>query len=305
MSKVKNRLPIFYVHVGTGEYVRNVIKRSEINNEEVYLLGDRANISFAKNWFDMEQFLDDRYYEFKKVYVHLSTNNEKFEFGAFKKFFAIYQFAKVHRIRQFMMLDSDCMAFKDLTELDFSSYDVGLSIPENDAPYYWTASCHSAYWTIEALDDFLNYLISAYKNNLGKLEEKWNYHLKNRAEGGICDMTLLYLWVMQNRNLRFCNTAYRIQGGVFDHNVASSQGCRTGEFVLNKLTKIKKIKIEKEIPYYMDEKGQWVETFVVHCQGFSKMYISDISNGKCSIYHLVRTRMKYYIKRLKEKIFHI
>lgn len=189
-------IPLIFVHTGYQKHLEIVIPQAERCNDQVYLLGDDSNKNVAAQWFHIDKYIDDRYEIFKSKFINMSSNTAEFELNCFKRYFVCYQFAKIQGIDRFCMMDSDCLVYENLSNLGLQEYDAGASIPEDQSNMNWTASPHCSLWSMDALNDFLNYLLTAYdEENIEPLLKKWNYHQESSVPGGICDMTLLYLWM--------------------------------------------------------------------------------------------------------------
>lgn len=277
-------IPLFFVHTGYQNHLKYVLSQAKKTNKEVYLLGDDSNKKIIQSWYKMEDFIDERFETFKSKFINMSTNPSEFELNCFKRYFVCYKFAKTHRIETFFMMDSDCLVYFDLSLLNLQEYDVGASFPEDQSNMNWTASPHASLWTVHALDSFLNFLIDAYnKDNIYKLEQKWEYHKKNNISGGICDMTLLYLWILENELVfNVFNTSKIHDGKVFDHFLNVTEGYKKGDFIINKYLEMKVVKFVNNVPYFKYKDGSWVQTCTIHAQGARKKYIIPLSSYKSS-----------------------
>lgn len=295
-------IPVLFIHSGNQEYLTYAIRQAERTNKRVFLLGDESNKNVTQNWVDMNRYITNRWGTFEKVYQHMSTNPYTFELNCFRRFFASYEFAKANGIQSFMMLDSDCLAFADFSKLDFNGVDVGLSMPQNQENYCWTASPHASFWTLQALEDFLQYLFYKYTKDSEDLEVKWEYHQRNKIRGGICDMTLLYLWAVSNRGFNVLNTTKSLQGGVFDHFLSVTEGYEIGEFPVNKFCGIKHLCFKDGRAYFRKKSGEWIQTYTIHAQGKSKIYIKELYKQRNSILFYVIVKIKNIIARAFQKV---
>ena len=287
-------IPVIFVHTGYQPYMEYTIHQAEKTNEVVYLLGDEKNKQVAQQWFGIEEYQSDRYLRFKKIYKHMSSNPYNFEINCFRRFFVAYEFAKKNNIKKFIMLDTDCFSFANFSVLGFSEYDAALSMPKDQNNYLWTASPHGSMWSIEALENYLEFLFYEYSDNISELEEKWEYHKTHNIGGGICDMTLLYLWANRTDIYRILNTTQGYDKGVFDHFVSLSEGYEKNEYQVLKGINIKKIKFEDNRAYFQKKNGEWIRTYTIHAQGKSKIFIHTIARKENGVFI-------YYIDCLKEK----
>lgn len=298
----KGIIPVLFIHTGNQDYLQYTVAQAEKTNSNVFLLGDESNQKTAQKWVCMEEYFTERYVRFTENYVHMSSNPYVFELNCFRRFFVSYEFAIRNNIREFMMLDSDLLAFVNFSDIDFQGCDAAFSMPYDQSNYIWTASPHCSYWTIDALDDFLNYLTYAYNEGISQLEEKWKYNHDNHMPGGICDMTLLYLWAQSDSGFHIYNTAQIRNNAVFDHFLSVSEGYRQGDFQRNRYCEMKKLKFEQGIPYFLYKDGQWIRTYTIHAQGRSKLYIPTLYNQSTGNFPYVKVKTNDYLHRVNRKL---
>lgn len=287
-------IPVVFIHTGYQPYMEHTIHQAEKTNSVVYLLGDEKNKHVVQQWFDIEEYQSERYDQFKKIYKHMSSNPYEFEFNCFRRFFVTYEFAMKRGIEKFVMLDTDCFSFADFSELGFEEYDAALSMPKDQSNYLWTASPHGSMWSVCALENFLDFLFYEYTDNISELEEKWNYHKNHNIGGGICDMTLLYLWANSVERFNVLNTTQGYKSGVFDHFASLSEGYEKEEYQILKGINIKRIKFENNRAYFKKSDGSWIRTYTIHAQGKSKIFINTIASEETLF-------VKYYIDFMLEK----
>lgn len=296
-------LPVIFIHTGYQPYMEYTIHQAEKTNELVYLLGDKKNKQVARQWFDIEEYQSDKYMQFKKIYKHMSSNPYEFEFNCFRRFFVSYEFAKKNNIEKFVMLDTDCFSFVNFSELEFKEYDAALSMPKDQSNYLWTASPHGSMWSLAALENYLEFLFYEYSENISELEEKWEYHKKYNIGGGICDMTLLYLWANKTDIYNILNTTKGYGKGVFDHFVSLSEGYEKDEYQLLKRINIKKLKFEDDMAYFQKKSGEWIRTYTIHTQGKSKIFIPTVARKENNVLIYYIDYLNEMFKRGLKKIF--
>lgn len=301
-------IPVFFIHIGNANYVKTTIKQAKKYNNRVILIGDNSNKTYCEEWYNIYDYYGNEYDLLKKRYVHMSTNSETFEFSAIAKFLALYNLAKEKNVSELMLLDSDLMTYVNYSQLDWNGIDAGFSVPEYQEPYIWTVSVHCSYWSIEALQSFVKYLLEVYDKKMNSLEEKWNYDQINKRPGGICDMTLVYLWYKEHPEMNFFNTSKITNGLVFDHFLFSTEGFRVGDFKINKYLEMKILKFKNGIPYFKYKDNTWVRACTIHAQGGRKRYINllyENETSKLSYYFLkihsdrirIRNRLIKVLKR--------
>ena len=127
------------------------------------------------------------------------------------------------------------------------------------------------------------YLFYEYTDNISELEEKWKYHKSHGVGGGICDMTLLYLWAKSVEQFKILNTTQGYKNGVLDHFVSFSEGYEKEEYKTLKIINIKRLKFKKDRAYFQKTDGSWIRTYTIHAQGKSKIFIKTIARKENSV----------------------
>lgn len=298
MNIEEKNIPVIFFHEGNQEYLKYAILSAEKYNKTVILLGDKSNKKFSKLFDYQEKYISDKYFKFTKYYKHMSTNGIDFEINCFKRYFILNEFMKKNDYRKSILLDSDVLTYVNYSSIKyFNECYAALSIPKKQEDYIWACSPHCSCWTIEALDDFITFILEIYKNNIKKLREKYDFHLKNHIKGGICDMTLLYLWSMNKRLIYNC--AKEIEGNTFDHSINISTNYLQDEYKMSKLLRIKKVEFINNIPYFIKKDGKKIKTYIIHCQGSAKMIMKDYYDQKFDflIFHRYGLLVKKFIQR--------
>lgn len=188
-----SKVTIIVVHRGNQGYLRDALQCARSAGNEVVLIGDESN-SKDCNWIDFKDCQSEEYLYFSNIYEHMSSNPYKFELICFERYFLTYEYMKKNHLTDCVMMDSDVCLYEKITQETFKEADLAISIPEQKTKYSMSASAHFSYWKIEVMKEMLEFLISSYKNKLPEIYEKWDWHREKGAPGGICDMTLLYLF---------------------------------------------------------------------------------------------------------------
>lgn len=278
-QNMETQLPVILWHCGCQEYLEYAVKQCRRYNDRVILLGNKENqrLGDCVEWYDQDQYLPvERWNRFLGMYKHMSTNDERFEVNCFKRFYAVLNFVRTHNVEKFMYLDSDILCFCNFSQLAaLAGADVAMGIPQNQEPIRWIANCGISLWTADALEDFLCYLERTYSEDFSLLEKKWNYHCTNGVPGGICDMTLEYLWYVQDQKFRKLNLVdiEAVKDGVFDVKVISPENYLPLEFQMDQNLGIKKIIIEDGLAYFIRPGGEKVKALGIHFLGGSKLYL--------------------------------
>jgi len=207
----------------------------------------------------------------------------------FKRFFLLLEYARIMDLQKFWMIDSDVILLKNLleyaNEISAGDYVASLSWQnQTDSSMSWSISPHISYWTIDALDDFVNFMIDLFlPKNISKLHQKYYFHLERKIPGGICDMTALYLWVKKGVKVYNNASSINLKPALFDHNINLSSNYSQDEFKMTPFLGIKKIRWSfKDRAFYAFHKnGGRINVVALHFQGAAKKYISRFIYFKC------------------------
>lgn len=289
---IKEQIPVIFYHTGNQEYLKVALEQCRKYNQSVILLGDISNQILAEQtgcqWHDASIY-DEKpaWKQFSSGYVGMSSNDYAFELNCFRRFFVIREFIQQSQIDRFVYLDSDILTYCDFSELEqFQTADSGMSVPKEQSEFGWVANCGISLWNKKSLDSFLNYCIDIYENHLELLEEKWKYHEENQVPGGICDMTLQYLWFKNDRSRAKINLVDRENGmnGVMDFNVNLATNCYRQEYEMNSYIQIKKIEIRDGKAFLRSRTGECIRVFAVHFLGPAKQYMKSYAKrGRLSL----------------------
>ncbi|GIM27382.1 hypothetical protein CPJCM30710_00480 [Clostridium polyendosporum] len=293
-KELKEEIPVVFIHNGGQEYIKYALNSAKKYNSIVHLIGDESNSNYwdhfsNSSFYDLKDFKN-----FSEEYMHMSTNSYLFELNCFKRYFLLREFMKLNNVNNSFMVDSDVLTYADYSQyIKNNDYFGGLSIPINQDNYIWSASPHCSYWTIDSLDDFINYIFFIYSNNIGMLKEKFKWHNLNSLPGGICDMTLLYLWSKNKNNI--LNTAISRNDSVIDHNINISNNYDNLEYEYDKLLRIKKIKLIDKIPHVFSLKtNKYIRINSLHFQGRAKSLMKHYYYNSGSLYF---NRLKGFLKK--------
>lgn len=295
-----SNVTIIVVHRGNQEYLRDALRCARKAGNSVVLIGDQTN-SEDVQWVNYLSCRSDAYDEFAKIYEHMSSNPYKFELICFERYFLTYSYMKQNHLSDCVMMDSDVCLYEKITKNLFCEVDLAISIPEQKTQYTMSASAHFSYWTLKAMEAMLEYLIWAYKNKLSDIYEKWEWHKETNTPGGICDMTLLYLFARQYQG-NVMNTDEMISPMLFDQ-VMSDYRNHNIEFETMKNGHTKAVfKNGKGKMCYKAVGGELYPVLYIHAQGGDKRYIYAVSRKKTGTVWLEIGNFKFWINRIYEKI---
>lgn len=271
-------IPIIIYHEGNQDYLKTCIEHNLKFNKRIILIGDDTNKNFGAEWYDSKDIISSKWDEFEKVFENMSYYSDKFSLQICKRLFLINEFIEKNRIEEFILLDSDILAYINFSEYFHNSeFDAAFCIPyENENNYIWTANIGISYWNRKAINDLIEFYIHIYKYEKETLREKWEFHRQNKLPGGVSEMTICYLWA-KHTQCKIANAAQKSKTGIFDYNLMSSENYLENEYVMDNILKIKKIKIIEEKPYFESKEGEYIKVLALHFLGPSKKYMKEFS----------------------------
>lgn len=196
----KNNPPIVVYHFGRQNYFKSMVALLNrvgfipIVISEGSLLDKNSVKQLAIPKIDGN---DSKWGHFMNVYEHMSTNRYQFELLCFKRWFDMHELMKISDYESFWHFDSDIVISPDFhaykRQIEAYNATAFCTLEQNDN-FTMSSSAHVSFWRVKDLELFLDFLILVYKEHKHILLEKWNHHSHNNLLGGVCDMTLLYLW---------------------------------------------------------------------------------------------------------------
>ena len=287
-------LPVMIFHQGNPRYLKKVMRQANAWNDQVWLLGDHTNQECAVNWVDSTAIQSRMFEQFLEVYEHMSTRSRQAEMFCFESHFKYYEFARRMGWNRFVTMDSDVLVYHRFDKMEFGNVDAAFGWTDGRIDERaWACDPFVTYWTIEAMEEFLLFCIQIYKEDPSLLKQKWAYHREKQVSGGICDMTLFWLW--RNRTTRkIYNLAQEKDGKVYDLIVNSPDNAREGEYCFSKWKNMKVVRFREGVPYLKRSDGQWVQANVLHCNGHHKQYIGLLQ--RCSNMALEYVAVNWLVK---------
>ena len=311
--KMDDKVPVFIIHDGEQFYVKHsIIAAKETDHFTIHVNNNKNNLIFCDLHLSSD-IISEKYDIFKKKYIHMSTNTYKFELSCFKRYFLLDHYSKICNINSFWLSDSDLLIVSNLKYLTQyihqQSYLAALSWQPNDTTYNWAYSPHLSFWTNDAISSFTSFLIDFYDNIPSDVLDMWNYFAANQMSGGICDMTLLYLWA---KNKLIYNLAKAHLDGfpLHDHNMNVPINYMNDQFKMNSIFKIKKITNDCSNIYFHEIiSNTFYQAGSLHFQGRAKIFIEQFmlcknTNTISMIpFCLRRNSFKFFINRVLSKFF--
>lgn len=267
-------LPILFFHCGKKHpYVPLSINQAEFSNpeSEIFLIGDNP-----KNGGGIAHHLEASDYfktaeEFSRIYRHLSTQPITFELRCFQRWYIFLEVMERQRMKEALICDSDTMLFHDFSSLSRQNPKkiCGLSVLRDQNNLNWNACPHIAYWRIEALRKFCAFNSRLFQTSDPRLDEKWQYHKKEKLPGGLCDMNTLYLFYSELANDKKINFLRISNDSTVDLNIGSATNYEPEEFRMR--GGHKKIIFHDGLPYGLHLSNQSEIKFkALHFQGNNK-----------------------------------
>ena len=168
-------------------------------------------------------------------------------------------------------------------------FEGALSSPRCENNYYMASSPHCSFWNVHSLKEFILFTIDQYKNNSKILMKKYLYHKNRKLGGGVCDMTLLYLWKNKTKRKIYNSVNLSNTKQLIDHNINfTSDLYEVGDFskrknktilkknlhfVMEDFLGIKKIRKDKDSLYASRVDGLKTKVIGLHFQGGAKILI--------------------------------
>jgi len=184
-------------------------------------------------------------------------------------------------------LDSDVMVYTDLDVIANSflnTYEACYHIPEQEfREKRWMAGAGCSFWTQKGLMKLCSFILEQYAYRIDELKDKWKWHNENRVNGGICDMTLLYLFYQKNKET-IGNVAFTVdEKYCFDLNFNSGDNYYKKEYRTTRsilFNNIKKISFKNNLPYGRNLRADKnIAFYNLHFQGRSKIFMFPYYTG--------------------------
>jgi hypothetical protein len=271
-------IPVLQFFRGNPPYLNLSLQQAQRFNQDVILIGDTSNQKIIRQHYPYTDY-NQRFQSFTQVYEHLSSNSADFETRCFQRFFVLHQWMAAHDQDKVFMIDSDLLLYANLTEFYekyLQAHEVALCIPKlknQETEYVWTASPHLSFWTRSAVESFTQFCLDIYIHHKDLLHQKYRYHQTMNQPGGICDMTLLYLWARDNPTV--FNLLELKNGVAIDHNINSKDDLYENQYKLK--AGIKAIYFEQGLPHEQDTGNQFLG---IHFQGTAKPLMAIFTEEK-------------------------
>jgi len=281
-------VPVVMVHGSDGVcpdvdqgYLATVLKQAQQYNERVVLLGDAANRHLEVEHYDYRDFYGEARRFFEREYVKYSYYEDAYDRFVMGFYFVLKEFMQATDVDVISNNDSDVMIYCDMAEEERKlpqGYEIACCIPLHQPPFRWCASTHTSFITFEGLCELCDFIHRMYTipSGLLRLESKWAWHTgaAQSRHGGICDMTMVWLFQQgEGRHIVNLTPAITSPGeGAFSHNLSGAENGLPDEYRLR--GRYKEIEWRDGQPYGWNLRlGAWVRFKTLHFQGGAKHLI--------------------------------
>lgn len=284
-------IPVIIFHLSVKPYVEWCLRNAIKFNNRVILLTD--SVEYYNSLHSGAEIVDVKNYQsysnrFK--YKHFSRNSPQLEYICIIRWMCVYEYMRKLGISRAFICDSDILIYENLDKIDqswLSQYTCGLcSSPSK------SVTGGQSLWTLNRLQQFVIFIISFYNRELESMTQWFQGY---NEPGGICDMTLLYYFIHNQKKFQ----GLRLPGYphikndldldlttiindelVFDLHIGSSGNHSHPEEWEMTTDKVrKKITFKDGIPYCYNKRLQKPIRFVLlHFQGVHKHVMNNFYN---------------------------
>lgn len=300
-------IPVVIAHLySCPGYLIHALECAAGFNDKVVLIGDSSNQKLWGNHWNADTIKSPKYQQFMEHFFKMSDYPETFETSFWRRMFLLEDWMKLHHVEKAILLDSDVASFINYTSGIYPLLPenclAALMIPQQDFASIgiWAASTHCSYWTLEGISSFTDFCIDSYANRnnvMEQLQSKHQWHLENQAPGGVCEMTLLYLWSLNNN--RVYNLTEVFHDMVADWGVNSPSNYYKNEY--RATFGIKHLVFKDGIPYgYNKLLKKQVKFLCVNCQGRSKIAMRYLASKRLKSFYFAIIYVDARIGKIKK-----
>ena len=285
MGHHMHNIPAIFFHRGNSNG-RFAIQQALQYNRRVILLGDETS-KLPIGEYHAYQDHDEGALQFVGVFQHMNTApNPSHDLHCFLRWFFIFNLMKEQQFQRVFAGDTDVLLYADVTEIadEWGDHEILLSVPVRQDNYRWAVAGTSSYWSYNGLRLFLDFLFQLYTTptRLQQLQEKWHWHQRTGAPGGVCDMTALYLFHQEYPEL--IGSLISVTGSpphAFDLSINAAENCYPDEYKVHRPSmapygQFKQLEWIDQQPYGYNLRLQQLVRFDgVHFQGGAKCIIPD------------------------------
>jgi hypothetical protein len=280
-----NSIPIIIISFGNPWYLKFILSQAKYTNPKsrIILLGDKSNIGYL----DIEHYCFDDFNaninKLNEAYVHLSSNPYKFELFCIQRWIYLYNFLSKKNIQECFVMDSDILLYESIEKYSHHIPDNKLSLYFEENSSKLSASAGNIFIKNNStLNDFIDYIFSLYSNqnsdDFNILKKHFQDLVELNQNGGVCDMSLFYMYYLKNEQLFFNLFDFHTDFIMDDSLNSASYGKLTFEMDQG----IKKIKWKSKTPYFIlkEPNGKQIKSPLLHFQGDLKKIIPNFTNKR-------------------------
>ena len=305
---LSGRCPVVFCHKGDDSYVFDVLQRAgrSCGYRNVVLLGDESNRGYIANWVDASKCNEEETTRFRNVFRPFGIDAVgEFDLACFERHFALYGFMKDRGVERCFLCDSDVLVYGNLCELTIDDADFACTGTASDAFLKESVSPHCAYWTIDRLRQFLDFVMYVYRSNTNWLKEVCQKQTQEGKPSRITDTVLLTAWCKilegYDKDFRYRNLCEVKDGVTWDYSLSSADNLDTDEYVFNKQRRTKEFKFRNHIPHFTrKDDGSDVSVMCLHCSRCSSYIPLLISETRFSPLYVLN-RLMYRDRRSSQE----
>lgn len=295
-------LPVITFILGNPNYIYLTLNQASKFCENVVLIGDSSNKkeSLLITHVDFGDLSSKKSELLKSIYTHRSTNPYSFDINCLLRWFYMETYMVKHNLERAIHMDPDVLIYEDITKTLYNLYkedEVAYTIMERDYEFDWNCMGSVAYWTLEQLQKFTDFIIDYYQNKQTELDDLAEKYFKIKEFGGISDMTFLSLYQRKYSETVKNVALVHDKSFTFDSYFGTDQNSDLNEYRATKLSGIitKKVVFKDKKPVGFNLKFDKKVIFkTLHFQGQTKNLIIFYYTGNLNFI----ARMPYYFDAL-------
>lgn len=259
---------LVFFHQGLPSYLMCSLWQAHLVSPKIkiILIGDiDPKLTFV-TWIDLRRYTES-WREMKEVYIHLSTNVEKFERFCFYRWFAIEALMREMKLEPIIHLDSDLMMYFDpLKEtIDIGDSEIAIGSTGSHSPHFLYISSG------RSLKKICDMMISMFTEEAKKQDLISHFEKQKSSGGGVCDM-YVFGYFSWNRIIEIYELNKIRDGKIFDQSLGDDRIC--GKVPCWQMESgRKKLFWRNGVPFVTSLDGLPVRTMTLHFQGPNKKFM--------------------------------
>ncbi len=194
LGLLTEKMPVVIIHFGKARYLRQALRQAENAGNEVILIGDESNNSFAKRHFYASDYFQQAD-AFRTKYRHLSLNPYNSELACFLRWFILKEFMEVNDLSMVFVCDSDVMLYSDVNVLpqEDAAFASPVYVRAGQSGTWRNAQASEGFWAYSDVCRVCQIIENAYedRDELAILESLFADLKARGSQGGVSDMLLL------------------------------------------------------------------------------------------------------------------